>query len=398
MTLLLDSTSSGDKVGWALSFRAGEEFDPQDRPGLARLALYSFILSATALEPARSFEQWQKEYESRCRALVGRDFMVVTGLVGADQWASELDQLATRATAIHVTAEVLETARERVASDQADLYSSIALTALVNHGANAIDPLPGARARGASLDALASISPEEVSTWIRRHYRLSEATISIVGRFDLEPTRQTLKKWLDRSESEPRPIAAESPARSLEFRTQAFTGNSRYHGPAYVAARTWRMPEPSHPHYAAAVLFGKRLAQWNIEAGKANLQGGLYAPLDADRTFTVMVPATSGDPEQARTVLDEICDRIFGWPLDEGEAERVEKLYAPLFAFHRPPDAVVAASAMGIAYTALRRHQIGIDTVALRSKVASLTEEDRKRAVSEWFDKSMAVDVLLVPE
>lgn len=399
LQVMLIPLRTASKTALVVLYDVGNRHDPPDQSGLSHLAEHLYVTAATEKTPARNVNEYMGRYPDGWNAQTGDDYTVIATVFAAGQLDEELADAADRMRRIVVRQSDLDRELPRIDEELANMYDRAPMLAVGNHGRHHAEPLAADGRRGGKIDDLKVVSVEVISQWLDKHYKPCNATLVLAGMFEVAEVRAAIEQQFASIPAGEQPVArtAETAAgdRNCEVGVKPFQPDE----PARVGY-TYHVPECGESLYAPFLVMAARFMQaTQTTAQKGEGVPFMWTPLDDPRFFHATTSVANDETiEAAFQRLDEMVNEQLSTTLGRRELAQTENAFALFLGLRELPPAMLGMNPYAAAFSAGRRHQMGLDTEQLRDELAAVDEQQLARVVSEVFAPANRVSVVIKPD
>ena len=398
LTVVLDPLTQSDQVAVVVLFSLGNAHDPVGRSGRSHLLEHLYATSATTASAARDVNQLVQRYGGQFNVQTGHDYTVVAGVVGADAVEEELKDAALRMTDLRISQADLDREVPRMLAELRNMYGGIPALAGINHVRNRLHALPGGGRYGGADDHVDAMSVDELNDLWQDYYKPNNAILAVAGGFDVDEVRDAILRYFGKIPAgKPPPLKALAgePTNGTVDRVSVSPITPDATG---VVAVGYAAPRAGSRLHAPFLVVVSRL--W------ADVQGGFrpgkpppvfHTPLDDPTVLVLQAELSTAD--QAESVLNRLDERLRKALTDEltrQDRRRATNSMAMLGTVEMPR-AMWRQNVYGLAFSAGRRLQLGIDGEELRDAIETVTNADMRRLGTSVFAPSKRVAVVVDP-
>jgi len=246
---------------------------------------------------------------------------------------------------------------------------------------------------------LSAITLADAQRWHRERFAAGSAVLTVVGRFELAPTRARIEQTFGKLPRGARPAAGAVPA----LPTGSRRATERIEAPVRVLFAGWRGPAATDADVPAMELLAQHLSagtsptlmrvlaqEWNVALAA---QAGIDVRHDASLFWVFAAVRDDADSTTAERVLRDELGRIAREGLTDAEVDRAKRLTETRAWFDRQ---TVRARAQALGEAEL---ELGDATAFDRSRAArdQLTAADLQRAARRLFEPGPSAIVWAMP-
>ena len=387
LTVILRPIRGCDETALVVLFDIGGDHDPRGRCGLGHLVEHVYVTAAAGDEKMRTADAYMQRYRGGWNAQTGDRYTVIATVFARDDLPKELRDAAARMGDLRVTAEDLEREKPRIDDELANMFGRIPSLGVSNHAHELVRPTPHVGRRGGVPEQVRAVTSEEVQQHWKRYYKPRNAILVLAGNVDPKAARQAIMDHFGKLPAGEKPPAPAEPGQPKfgtvkEVAVKPIVPQSRPQ-----ACLAYAAPMPDSDLYAPfLVLVARLFASAQKQAGGPEQFPVHFAMLDDPGVLSVNFPARRGEsPKQACQRLEAFVKAAVEPKLGQGEQDSVLETFGFFLGVADMPDRMLAQNPYGVAFSLGRRHQLGIDSEKLKKSLASVTDEDLRRAVKVIF-------------
>jgi len=401
LTVILRPVQEATNVAVVVLFDLGGDHDPPGRSGRAHLLEHLYCTAAAGDTPARTFRQLMQRYPAGFNQQTGSDYTVLAGVVEAAHLASELEDAAARMSDLRITDADLKREKPRLLAELRNMYERVPSLVGLNHVRARLHPAAQGGRHGGSAEHVKAITRDELVHLWRDYYKPTNAAVVLAGKFDPAEARKLIRKHFG-----PIPAGKAPPAKPAK--PKAETGvtcrvRARPVGVSPLGANAtgvvsvgYAAPPPGSADYAPYLVVVSRLFAMSRGRFHPGRVAPIYCPiLDDPTTIALQTPLPAG--KDAALALRELDQRLQAALRPQVTAQdRVQAIdsMAAYLGTADVPDAMWRQNPYGLAFSAGRRHQLGIDGKRVRAPIQAVTDADLRRLAKSVFSPARRVAVI----
>lgn len=308
LTVVIDTVPQCSRIGIVVSYGVGFRSEEPGWEGFAHLFEHLMFRGSENF-PNGSFHTHVYESAGNSGGNTHQDYTDYYQRVPADRLEDALFAEADRMRAPVFTEDSVA---EQIAGVAAEI-TAVTLTrpyggfpwpliseAMFVHHANAHDGY-------GSIEALASVTPSECYAFFKRHYRPSNATVTVVGDVDAHDTADMVKRLfggIDRGAA-PAPAPARQRELLTEHRLRSWTepGVERT---AVALSMTVPDPQTDLHGYLTALIFARLARDGAFGGPRLDVGCGIFGPLDVAEQDIMIVTTLVDTKTSARDVVTAV--------------------------------------------------------------------------------------------
>ena len=396
LTVVLRPLPRSDRAAVVVLFNLGNVHDPVGQSGRAHLLEHLYATSATATSAARDMNQLVQRYGGQFNMQTGYDYTVIAGVVGADTVEEELKDAAMRMSGLTISEGDLEREIPRILSELKNMYGGIPALAGINHVRNRLNAIPSGGRYGGADEHLEAMSVDELQDVWRVYYKPNNATLAVAGGFDVAEVWDAIDRHFGSI-----PAGKESPPKAPAGKAPTGTVSRVGVSPVVpdvspVVAMGYAAPRPVSELYAPFLIVVSRLlaeVQGRFTPGKP--PPVYFTPLDDGSVIVLQSELSDADrAESALNGLDERLETALTAELSRADKQRTLNTMGMLGTVEIP-SAMWRQNVYGLAFSAGRRLQLGIDGEALRKAIRETTDADMARLATRVFAPARRIAVVV---
>lgn len=319
--------------------------------------------------------------------------------VPAEALATTLALEADRLAGLTLAPAAFEAERRAARLERSRGERSPVARGLARLWAEAFAGHPYGRALAGSEADLGAMTLADVQRWRRERFAAGSAVLTVVGRFEAEPTLARIRETFGRLPRGARAAAAPAPAPPTGTRR----AEERLEAPVRVLFAGWRGPGAADADIAAMQLLSEHLGagssptlmrvlaqEWNLALAA---QSGLDVRHDASLFWVLAAVRDDADSTTAERVLRDELGRIAREGLSDAELDRARRL-AETRALFGSQGVRARAQALGEAELTLG------DAARADQRLEGwerVTSTDVQRAAQRWFEPGPSAIVWALP-
>lgn len=386
-------------------YDVGELHEPAGLSGIAHLTEHVLVTAATSEDDAMTVNQWFGQYNMQANAQTGLDYTLIAASVPHEQFAQELDRAAARLTGLTITEDDLAREKPRVLRELKHMYEGPPPLAARNIARQRIDPNPEGARRGGMPSVIEALTVEQMRDWHSSYYRCNNATLIVVGEFDLDSARQYIDERFGSLSSgddlpparEPAPI---KPGRGGEVTADPIQAGE---APKRVVTLAFAAPEPGTDEWAAFLLIVPRIYQQVLMSGvqqSTTARPVIYTPLDDPGGLYITRPLEAGeDAGKALTSLWQCIGAACTFDLTaQVDRNPFQYEYGPMLHVVRVPDQTMGQHTYGEALRLGRFHQLGLTSDELRRQILLTEAASLNETAAKLFAQDRSFSVVVTAE
>ncbi len=382
-------------------YSIGEEHDPEGKSGLGHLIEHLYVTAAAGEAKARTAEEFMGRAGGLGNAQTGDDYTVIASVVPRDDLENELVDAAARMSALRLEAADLKRERPRLLQEVSIMFGGSPPLDAMNRAQERLRPSLGGGRKGGAPDQIIVITLDEMRARLDKYYKPSNAILSIAGGFDEKAIRRIVQKHfagIPAGEAAPQPRKRPEP-KTAPAAVEEIPSRSLKAGVAAEACVAYRAPLPQSKDYAPFLILVERL--W-VQSSKFHVPQGrfpvIYTPIDNPAVLFVGAPFLEGESSQeAIARLESFASSVAGEKLSASEAAQTLNGFGYILGIVDLPEAALKLDPYGTAFSLGRRKQMGLDAIALRKAIQSVTAEDLRRAAKTVFAIENRAAVVVKP-
>ncbi|WP_422928103.1 sigma-70 family RNA polymerase sigma factor [Singulisphaera sp. PoT] len=379
-----------DQTALLVGYSIGEWHDPDGQSGLAHLVEHTYVTAAAGNVKARTSWDFFGRYPRGGNAQTGGDYTLFATSFDEVDMLHEITDAAARMGDLHPEDEDLERERHRVLQEVTNMFTVVPSLASENNARELIRPAPGTGRKGGQPREIKALTREQVEAHWRRYYKPRNAILALAGPFDPKAARAAIEASFGKippGEPSPPPRPSGAP-RFGQVRELTSTSPPPQPGPNSMASLAYPAPPPESDLYAPFLVLAMRL---HFAAGKLDGHDTVQAPIffsPLDDPGVLVISTSMRDGESGAKALARIeavlADALK--PKAYHVADNIaRRRLGSLFGIPEVSNTEVARNAYGVAFSIIRRAQMGIDSAKLTRDLDMLTDEDMKRTIRECF-------------
>lgn len=382
-------------------FDIGGLHDPEGRSGLAHYVEHLYVTAAAGKIPARTADEFFLKYDRQANAQTGDDYTVAAGVFPAERLAAEIAEAASRMGDLKIEQADLDRELPRLLQELSNMYGGIPALAAMNHARERLSPTPAKGRKGGVPDHLKTIGIEDLRDRWKRLYKPANARLILAGGFDPKEARRAIEGAFGPIPAgEPAPRPAEVGKGIFELARIVTEPLPIQGAPAgAVAQLAFRAPPPASADYAPFLVLASRLTAGHGIPVLSRGPTACFAPLDEPTVLLLSAPLSKEEtPEQAVARLDAEVRGRTERKLAKGEHLLVHQTYGAMLGISPGAETLFRGNLYGLAFSAGRRDQLGIDPERIRKGLETLTEEDLRRVAASVFAPERRAAVFVAPK
>ncbi len=384
----------------AVVYEVGGLHDPAGRAGLAHVIEQVYLLAGTEVMPARERDDVRMRGPARGAwhglgfdHATSEDHTLFVRVLPCKDLESEVEDAADRMTGLRVREEEVAAARAHVRNELQNVEGGIPAVAALDAARTALlEPASRGRRLGRT-DEVATISLADVKDRLERVYRPRNATLAIMGDFDLGLTRALVKKRfgaipagepvgppVDRPET---PLPPEHAGAKGPVTLRRRTRDDARGGFATLAVSAPKVE--ASKEYAAFLVLAARLydGQFATPKGAAPVDPAVFA-FDPWRDPTAAYLSRAVPPDGS---VDEAAEKLVAFlaatqePVTAADVGKARTRMNAWFGV-TPPEGSIADQPLVVAYGDARRAALHVDGDAIVKRLGSVKTEDLRAAAA----------------
>jgi zinc protease len=383
-------------------FSIGGDHDPAGASGLAHYVEHLYVTAATSNSPARTTEQFMREYPVGWNAQTGDDYTVFATVVPPSDVDAEITNHAQRMGTLQIAEADLHRELPRIDDELKNMFGRIPALGASNLARERVRPTPHDGRKGGRIEPLRGLTTDQLQKRWQQFYKPANAVVVVAGAFDpAEVKREIATAFGDLPQGEPVPAAklVDEPTELLP--STVVSVEPLQPTMAAGAAMAFRAPAPTGSDYAPfLVLVNRLLSQSSRGQPQAATTGPMlrYSFLDDPNVLFVTAELKPDEtPAAVESRLREFVDEALTteWnAIERTETQRNVAFFLDTMAF---PDQVFAQNSYGAAFGAGRRHQLGIDGKKLARQLDRVTAAAVGRVGNDYLAPDCGATVVTTP-
>jgi zinc protease len=381
----------------------GELHEPEGRSGIAHLTEHLLVTAATDEDEAMSADAWFAQYDMNANAQTGPEYTVIATSTPSVELELELARTAARLSALKITDEDVKREKPRALMELKYMYEGPPALAARNIARQHVDPSPKGARRGGLTSTIEALTADDLRDWYSRYYRVNNATLIVVGRFNLESTTDQINNYFGGlspgDEAPPRRSPAPiEPGKGAIVNVAAAHAGS---GPSRVVTLAFAAPTPATDEWAAFLLVAPRIYQQVLSSGAQMNPAAppfVYTPLDDPGGLYITRPLNPG--EDADIAIEGLWESVRAActfdPAAPVDRSMFQYEYGPMLHVVRVPDQMIGMHTYGEALRIGRFRQLGLTPEGLRDQILDTTADSMTTSAAALFspERSFSVEVI----
>ena len=395
--LLVSEQHQLPMVTMAIAFDAGARRDPQGKAGLAALTASSLTLGTRQLSAAQ-FNQKVDFMGSSISVNASEDY-AQAGVTALKKYTDDTLQLleATLTEPALRDSEIIRKRDERVAGiraeeEQPGYVAHVAMRKML------FDDGPYGHPAEGTVESLAKLTPQDVRSFYRAHYRMGDAVIAVVGDVNADEIRSKLEKGFAALKgSVPEQAAPPAPRVAQGIHPTLINRNVVQ---ATLILASGGVARSNPDYYRLQVMnyilggggFASRLMK--VVRSRAGLAYGVSSGFDTGKfagSFTVSTQTKNRSCNDALTLILQQLRDIREHPVTDAELSSAKKFLIGSFALKLDRQSAIAGFVLQV-----ELYGLGVGYVDRYPKlIGAVTKEDVQRVAQKYLHPD-ALDLVAV--
>ena len=403
LEVLLSPTENAIDIAVVTLYKIGDENDPAEQSGLCHLIEHLYYTSATDVHGARPFQTVKGRYRKSVKTQSGRDYSAFTVTALPRYLEKEINAAAHRMGTLKITAADVAREIPRMSESLQSMHTASTRASAMQISGIAALPLTENARRGGRLENVSSLSAKKINRWFRNYYKTKNATLVVCGQIDIEQT----KEWIEAAFGEI--VSGKSPKRKPKTADPTIGKISSAHLPSPPkthdfgsAVLAFSGPAPTDELYPAFLMITAELVQRNHEfAGKT--RRGRKPPFAYDLLKDPQVCwygdylEYEEDHGEAVGEIRESVAKAIKKRVTPKSNKTVFDLYGLDLGIAEPLPIEWTGYSHGIAFSAARRKQLGLDPATLYAALEDVTKKDIQRCADQFFGEKTGAAAVVQP-
>lgn len=384
-------------------FSIGGDHDPQGASGLAHYVEHLYVTAALGDTPARTTEQFVRQYPLGWNAQTGDDYTVFATVIEPNSLDAELRHHAERMGDLQIAEADLRRELPRIENELANMFGRMPALGAMNLARERVRPTPLGGRKGGQTAQLKNVTVGQLQSRWHKFYKPGNATLVVVGDFkpaDFRPLIEAEFEQLPRGDAAP--PAQPSPEPDTQATVESVTVRPVQPTLASAATLAFRVPRPGDRDYAPFLYIVSRLLVPSRSAGfpaKPTEPSLRYSFLDDPNVLFVAAELNEGETaDDVASRLREFIDRAVHAPWNANERQMAKQNLAFFLDTMPLPDRALAQNVYGVAFGLGRRHQLGLNGQALARQLDRTRAADIQRVGKAYLSANRGAVVAAIAE
>ncbi len=389
LKIVLRPIKGSPNTAMVVVYAIGGDHDPQGLSGLGHTIEHVYLTSAAGDRKARTTEELSRGNSGGANGQTGDRYTVFSARFPLEDLDRELADAAARMAGPRVTEDDLERERPRLIQEVQNMFDNFAALAAMNNARELVRPSPAGGRHGGRPEQLRAIGLRDIQARLNHYYKPRNATIALAGDFDPPTVLKAIARHFDAipsGEAVPAPQNPGTPRFFVPVRPRTGKADEAQGEP--TACLAYPAPAPDSPQYPAFLILIMRLWAAGDRLGGSGVTGSpvYFTPLDDGAVVAISASLKGGEtPVRAFARIEKFVADTIEPKLEHGEAAAVKEQLSMILGLGEVPDELLGRNPYGVAFSLVRRDQIGLDPARLARAIDAVTDADLHRVAAEVF-------------